>query len=67
MVTEHVMPTTDRIRCSSGPVTLHRDAAGHLEEAFEQMDLLLSARSVDAGLVFLVTMLHHLQAMRRTL
>jgi hypothetical protein len=58
---------TDRRKLATGAVTLGPDAADHLADAFEQMDLLLATRSVDAGLVFLVALLHHLQAMRRAL
>ena len=64
---ERPVSATDKMKFATGAVTLRQDAADHLADAFEQMDLLLSARSVDAGLVFLVALLHHLQAMRRLL
>ena len=39
--------------------------ASHLRSAFEQMDLLLRAQQLEAGLGSLVALLRHLQAVRR--
>jgi len=47
-------------------LTLSHAAAGHLRAAMEQMDLLMEARHVEAGLGSLESMLRHLRAVRRT-
>lgn len=48
-----------------GSVSLSPFAAKELHKALKQMDLLLQARGVQPGLQALVTMLRHLQMLRR--
>ncbi len=48
-------------------VSLDARAAWHLQDAFEQMDLLLDTNQVDGGLIHLVTILRDLQMLRRLL
>ena len=48
-------------------VSLDARAVCHLQDAFEQMDLLLNTNQVEGGLICLVTMLRDLQMLRRLL
>ncbi len=48
-------------------VSLDARAVYHLQDAFEQMDLLLNTNQVEGGLICLVTMLRDLQMLRRLL
>jgi len=51
-------------REAEATVMLPRVAAGHLHSAFEQMELLLATRQVDAGLCYLVDLLCNLRAVK---
>ncbi|MCK4276704.1 MAG: hypothetical protein KAX78_09325 [Phycisphaerae bacterium] len=52
--------------CANGEAVILQEAAvEHLQNAFRQMDLLLRAQRVDAGLFHLVAMIRSLQALRR--
>ena len=48
-------------------VSLDARAVWHLQDAFEQMDLLLNTNQIEGGLICLVTMLRDLQMLRRLL
>ncbi len=48
-------------------VSLDARAVWHLQDAFEQMDLLLNTNQVDGGLICLVAMLRDLQVLRHLL
>lgn len=54
-------------KTADGPITLQPDTAEHLRAAFGQMDLLLKAQRVDAGLQRLVALLRHLSVVRDNL
>jgi len=45
-------------------MALSEETAGHLHGAFEQMDLMLATRQVDAALGHLLQLLKHLQTVR---
>ena len=64
MVEESGKGVVKTTRIEAEGVRLDAHAVWHLNDAFEQMDLLLHTRRVDGGLVCLVAMLRDLQMLR---
>lgn len=59
------MTHRDHSQARHGCPGLSADAAAHLEQAIERMDLLLAAPEVEEALGHLLAMLQHLRALRR--